>query len=66
MAKSTNPRPGPAPPRHDLDRPAHDPAPVDLGSESVAGEEDPGASIEPPSNPPPKTPSPPASGRGSG
>jgi hypothetical protein len=65
MTKSTNPRPNPARPPHVLDRPAHDPAPVDLGSESVAGEEDPGASIEPPSDPPPKAPTSP-SGRGSG
>jgi hypothetical protein len=26
----------------------HDPSPVDIASESVAGEEDPGASVEPP------------------
>jgi hypothetical protein len=29
----------------------HEPAPVDLGCESVAGEEDPGASAEPPAAP---------------
>jgi hypothetical protein len=28
----------------------HEPSPVDLGSESVAGEEDPGASAEPPTS----------------
>lgn len=36
--------------------PSHEPAPVDLASESAAGEEDPGASIDlaitPPSDPP--------------
>jgi hypothetical protein len=29
---------------------SHEPAPVDLGSESVAGEEDPGASVETPTS----------------
>ncbi len=41
MAKHTPPR---SPPR----TPPREPAPVDIGSESVAGEEDPGASVEPP------------------
>ena len=43
MAKPTPPR---APPR----TPPREPAPVDIGSESVAGEEDPGASGEPPAD----------------
>lgn len=38
--------------------PAHRPAPVDIAEESVAGEEDPGASVEPPrplpADPPPQ------------
>ena len=41
MAKHPPPR---SPPR----TPPREPAPVDIGSESVAGEEDPGASVEPP------------------
>ena len=32
-------------------KPNHDPAPVDLATESVAGEEDPGASIDLPDTP---------------
>lgn len=38
-------RPVPAP-----GAPDHEPAPVDIASESVAGEEDPGASVEPPAS----------------
>lgn len=41
--------PGSVKPRGHREEPPHDPAPVDLGNESVAGEEDPGASAEPPS-----------------
>jgi len=36
--------------------PDHSPRPVDLATESVAGEEDPGASIEIGANEPPKAP----------
>jgi hypothetical protein len=45
MAKS------PSPPRSTPRTPPREPAPVDMGSESVAGEEDPGASVEPPAGP---------------
>jgi hypothetical protein len=55
----------PAAPAPDHD---HDPAPVDLGCESVAGEEDPGASLEPPDGRSPRVASAPASAtrKGSG
>jgi hypothetical protein len=41
----------PSPPRSPPRKPPREPAPVDIGSESVAGEEDPGASVEPPADP---------------
>jgi hypothetical protein len=50
-----NPKPHPLPdPAVERRPPAdreHEPEPVDLGSESVAGEEDPGAALEPPPAP---------------
>jgi hypothetical protein len=49
--RSATPR-GAAPPGGRGERQPRDPAPVDLANESVAGEEDPGASAEPPEAPP--------------
>lgn len=51
---NTPPAPAPADPEHP-------PAPVDIAEESIAGEEDPGASLDTGATPPPPPPPPPKS-----